>query len=93
MTINESPSEQTTVGNIHVNIVTMAQKVKCAEAQQTVVRESEGAVPTPMSITSSKDASHEVAGLKNGVNLFVSGNECSQVPITKKWLSCWVEIM
>ena len=86
MTINESPSEQTTttVENTHVNTITRAQKVKCeAEAQQIVVRESEGAVPTPMSITSSKDASHEVAGLKNGVNLLVSGNECSQAPRTQ----------
>ena len=52
------------------------------------MRESEGAVPTPMSITSSRDASHEVAGLKGGVNLLVLGNECSQVPRTQDvvWL-------
>ena len=56
-------------------------KAKCeAEAQQTVVRDSESAVPTPMSITFSKDASHEVAGLRCSVIIFV---ECSQVPRTQ----------
>ena len=81
MTINESLSEQTTVESTHVNTVNRAQKAKCeAEAQQTVLRESESAVATPVSITFSKDASHEVAGLRGSVIILV---ECSQVPRTQ----------